>query len=89
MKQFLQVEAEVLQIYSLADKLFQVLEEFMADRLSFDLIHDDEVQRELKNLRSAAFDKGYEAVFPSPSKVFQLLVLFWRRRVRCTWLCRT
>ena len=46
MEQILEVEAAVLQISSLADKLFRGLEELMAGRLSFDLIHDEEVRRE-------------------------------------------
>ena len=48
----------------------------MAGRLSFDLIHDEEVRREFRELRSAAFSKGYEVVFPSPSQVFQLPASF-------------
>ena len=76
MEQILEVEAAVLQISSLADKLFRGLEELMAGRLSFDLIHDKEVRREFRELRSAAFNKGYEVVFPSPSQVFQLPASF-------------
>ena len=76
MEQILEVEAEVLQISSLADKLFRGLEELMAGRLSFNLIHDEEVRREFRELRSAALNKGYEVVFPSPSQVFQLHASF-------------
>ena len=73
---FLEVEAAVLQISSMAGKLFRGLEELMAGRLSFDLVHDEEVRREFRELRSAAFNKGYEVVFPSPSQVFQLPASF-------------
>ena len=76
MEQILEVEAAVLQISSLADKLFRGLEELMAGRLSFDLIHDEEVRREFRELRSAAFNMGYEVIFPSPSKAFQLPASF-------------
>ena len=76
MEQILEVEAMVLQISSMADKLFRGLEELMAGRLSFDLIHDEEVRREFRELRSAALNKGYEVVFPSPSQVFQLPTSF-------------
>ena len=76
MEQILEVEAAVLQISSMADKLFRGLEELMAGRLSFDLVHDAEVRREFHELRSAAFNKGYEVVFPSPSQVFQLPASF-------------
>ena len=38
MEQILEVEAAVLQISSMADKLFRGLEELMAGRLSFDLL---------------------------------------------------
>ena len=48
----------------------------MAGRLSFDLIHDKEVRWEFRELRLAAFDKGYEVVFSSPSQVFQLPASF-------------
>ena len=76
MEQILEVEAAVLQISSMADKLFRGLEELMAGLLSFDLVHDKEVRREFRELRSAAFNKGYEVVFPSPSQVFQLPASF-------------
>ena len=70
MEQILDVEAAVLQISSLADKLFRGLEELMAGCFSFDLIHDEEVRREFRELRSAVFNNGYEVIFPSPSQVF-------------------
>ena len=76
MEQILEVEAAVLQISSLADKLFRGLEELMAGCLSFDLIHDEEVRQEFGELRSAAFNKGYEVFFPSPLQVFQLPASF-------------
>ena len=57
MEQVFEEEAAVLQISSLADKLFRGLEELMAGQMSFDLIHEDEVQKEFKNLWSSAFNK--------------------------------
>ena len=46
----------------------------MAGRLSFNLIHDEEVRQEFRELCSAAFNKGYEVVFPW--QVLQLTASF-------------
>ena len=54
----------------------------MAGRLSFDLIDDEQVRREFWELRSAAFHKGYEVVFPSPSQVFQLPASFLAKNAK-------
>ena len=70
----------IQQVTVLADKYFAGLSSLMDGKVSMYLVSSKVAKREISDLKTAAFNSGFELVFQDFSQIYQFLLLTWLRR---------